>query len=154
MQEREHDLLQPARVADDDAWDVRRGLEGKVEALGPGALCNEADTALDAGAHVEGMKGKLERAALYGCGVKDVVHQPRDLLGSNLDDRGELALFVGDGAGGQQAGGSDHRIQLVPHLVAEVSQQLGIQHAWVWGTVGAGTFYHRFRNFFRHGQYS
>ena len=64
MQKGEHDLLEPAGVADDHRWHVRRGLKGKVESLGAGDVRDEADAGLDAGSHIERMQGKLELTAL------------------------------------------------------------------------------------------
>jgi len=49
------------------------------------------------------MKGELEVAALYGRRVEHVVDQSSDLLGADLNDRRELALFARRRAGRQQA---------------------------------------------------
>ena len=48
------------------------------------------------------------------------------MLGAGLDDAGELALLARLGAGGQEAGGADDGVQLVAQLVAEVSQDVGV----------------------------
>ena len=96
------------------------------------------------------MKGELERAALDGRGVQHVVDQPGDLLRADLDDRSQLALLIGSGAGGQQTGGSNHCIELVPHLVTEVRQQLGVQHARLGNAVGVCAFFHRLRLLLAH----
>src|SRR5207248_431438 len=59
-----------------------------------------------------------------------------DRSGRGLDDRGQLPLLAGLGAGGEEAGGSDHCVELGAQLVADVGPELRVDldHAPV--TVG------------------
>src|SRR5258706_1319951 len=93
------------------------------------------------------MKGELEVAALYGRGVEHVVDQSRDLLGADLNDRRELALFARGGASRQQARGAHHGVQLVAHLVSEVGEQLCVQHSGLGRPVGSESIIYRLRLF-------
>ena len=76
-------------------------------------------------------------------GVEHIVHQPGDLLGTDLDDRGELAFFARNGARGKETCRADDRIQLVPDLVAEILEQFSVQHAGWRKAVRAGATFHR-----------
>ena len=72
------------------------------------------------------MKGELELAASDGRGVQHLVHDSRHLLGARLNDRRQLALLARLRPCGEQAGGADHRVELIPELMADVGEQLGV----------------------------
>ena len=72
------------------------------------------------------MQGQLELTVLDACRVEDLVHDSRDLLDTRLDDRRQLALFARLRPAGQQAGGADHRVELIPQLVADVIEKLRV----------------------------
>ena len=72
------------------------------------------------------MQRELELATLDGDRVEHLVHDPGDLLGARLDDRRQVALLPRLRAGGKEAGRADHRVELIPQLVADVGQQLRI----------------------------
>jgi hypothetical protein len=125
-EERQENLLDPTRVADDHAWNVELSPKRKIETLGPGRLGNEPEAGLDARPNVEGMQRQLELATLDDRGIEHPLDQPGDLLGSNLDDRCKLAFFGGRCSHRQQAGGAKNGVELVAELVTEIGQQLAV----------------------------
>src|SRR4029077_13673977 len=86
MKQGQQNLLDAARVSDDDARNVGLGAKREVQALASRLFDDHPQAGLHACADVEGVKRQLELSALDESGIQNRVEKPRNSIGTGLDD--------------------------------------------------------------------